>query len=112
MVANQNMICVVPSGSCACLTYPNSVADKFSVHHGLVAHIGRSKRQLHVVASDSSVVCRQFRKKALLDARIHRWGSEVVTAEAEFEDQQSVVSHSSAENAYSCQGGAHFPLGA
>jgi hypothetical protein len=79
--------------------------------------ITTTQRQLHVVVtSDSSLVCRQFREKAQLDAKIHQWGSEVVTAEAGFtardlwlEDQQSVVSHSSAERAYSCQGG-HTPL--
>lgn len=82
-----------------------------------------TQRQLHIaVTPDSSLACRRLREKARLDARIHQWGSEVVTAEAGFtardswlEDQQSVVSHSSAERANSCQGGhthLQVPVGA
>lgn len=51
-------------------------------------------------------VCQQLRERALLDARIYRWGSEVATTQASLcdmwtrseDDQTSVVSYLSAED--------------
>ena len=82
-----------------------------------------TQRQLHIaVTPNSSLVCQWLCEKAQLNARIYPWGSEVVTAKAGFtardswlEDQQSIVSHLSAESAYSCQGGhmhLQVPIGA
>jgi hypothetical protein len=85
----------------------------------MLAHrLGEAQRKLdtaedqinttnRLVASDatSPLVCRRLRENAMLEARIRRWGSEVATTQAgdndtwSEEDQQSVVSHLSAEDA-------------
>ena len=82
------------------------------------SQITMTQRQLHIVVTPDS----SLREKAQLNARIHQWRSKVVTTEAGFtthdlwlEDQQSVVSPSLAESAYSWQGGPthlQVPIGA